>query len=152
MSDQVSVPRLRPGRASLTLVEAKDLSQIADLVIWRDDKNFPLVAAKRVPLRGTVPRNGTRQGGGEREKYKAVSALKSLPPIAANIRAARLDAGLTQEQLAAVVGVRRTRINDWENGRHEPSRKHITELCAALGRTRGWLVDPHPRNNPEDQP
>ena len=145
MSEQNPAPRPRPRRAAL-VVEAKDFSQIADLVIWRDVMNSPQIAGKCDSRRGTVPRDGTWQGRGQAETYEAVSALKSLSPVAANIRAARLAAHLTQKELAAAVGVTRTRVNDWENGRHQPSRQHLTELCAALGHTRGWFHDHHPQD------
>ena len=129
------------------VVEAKDFSQIADLVMYRDVTNFPQIAAECDSRRGTVPRDGTWQGRGQAETYEAVSALKSVPPVAANIRAARpARATSPKKKLAAAVGVtRRTRVNDWENGRHQPSRQHLTELCAALGHTRGWFHDHHPQ-------
>ena len=147
MSEQNPAPRPRPGRSSL-LVEVKNLSQRADFVVWRDVTNFPQIATKCVPFRGTVPRDGTWQGGGQGETYEAVSALKSLPPVAANIRTARLAAHLTQKELGKLVGVTRTRVNDWENGRHQPSRQHLTERCAALGHSRGGFHDPHPEDTP----
>jgi DNA-binding XRE family transcriptional regulator len=150
MSDQGFAPRPRPGRASLVLVEAKDFSQRADFVIWGDVTNLPQIATVCDSPGGTVPRRGTWKRGGGLETSTAVSTVQQRNPVAINIRAAREAARLTQEELAALVGVRRTRVNDWENGRHQPSRQHLAELCAALGHTRGWFYDPHPRN--EAQP
>jgi transcriptional regulator with XRE-family HTH domain len=52
---------------------------------------------------------------------------------AANIRKARHDAGLTQEQLAQRVGATRFMVNTWENGKHTPSRRYRPLVAQALG-------------------
>jgi transcriptional regulator with XRE-family HTH domain len=54
---------------------------------------------------------------------------------AARVRAVRVQAGLTQEQLAARLGVAFARVNRWENGRSGMSaavRRRFTELLAGL--------------------
>lgn len=43
------------------------------------------------------------------------------PQIGKLIRALRLEAGLTQEQLAAQLGVTHSSVGRWENGRSKPS-------------------------------
>ncbi|WP_435109425.1 helix-turn-helix transcriptional regulator [Nocardiopsis synnemataformans] len=57
------------------------------------------------------------------------------------IRTARQRARLTQEQLAARVGVGRRTIDNWENGRTSP--KNLVSLEEALGS----LVEEHTRES-----
>ncbi|MFD8493302.1 helix-turn-helix domain-containing protein [Amycolatopsis sp. NPDC059657] len=46
---------------------------------------------------------------------------------------ARRAAGLSQAGLARLVGVGRSRIWDWENGRQSPSPRGLATLAAVLG-------------------
>lgn len=48
------------------------------------------------------------------------------------IRKARLAKGLSPRQLAELVGVTRTAVNDWEAGRHSPTDKQVPALAKAL--------------------
>jgi transcriptional regulator with XRE-family HTH domain len=48
------------------------------------------------------------------------------------LTATRRARGLTQKQLARELGVGPTTIRDWENGRHEPSRKKLELIDAFL--------------------
>ena len=59
--------------------------------------------------------------------------------IGRRITQARALAGLTQEQLAASVGVARRTVNHWENGTRAPLR-HLPDLERALGVPREWLL------------
>jgi transcriptional regulator with XRE-family HTH domain len=52
--------------------------------------------------------------------------------IAAEIRAARGKLGLTQGQLAAVMGVRGPTISEWETGKRSPSDTSTRLLRAYL--------------------
>lgn len=45
-------------------------------------------------------------------------------------RALRARLGLTQEQLAAILGVHRLTISGWERGSHEPSTFHAAIVRA----------------------
>lgn len=47
--------------------------------------------------------------------------------------AARTTAGLTQQQLAQVVGTTQTRVSDWERGVMDPRPALMVELAAAVG-------------------
>jgi transcriptional regulator with XRE-family HTH domain len=49
------------------------------------------------------------------------------------LRRARRDADLTQEQLAATAKVDRTYISDIENDKVSPTVDMLARLCAALG-------------------
>lgn len=55
--------------------------------------------------------------------------------IGANIQATRQAAGLTQEQLAAEVGVSRQTVAKWESGETSPDLEHAAALADALGCT-----------------
>ncbi|MBI1913497.1 MAG: helix-turn-helix domain-containing protein [Planctomycetes bacterium] len=49
------------------------------------------------------------------------------------LRELRSEAGLTQEQLAEKVGVKRDAIARWERGAREPSWSNVVALVKALG-------------------
>ena len=55
--------------------------------------------------------------------------------IGDNIQATRLAAGMTQEQLAAEVGVSRQTVAKWESGETSPDLGHAADLADALGCT-----------------
>lgn len=50
-----------------------------------------------------------------------------------NIRSARLDAGLTQVQLARMMSVNHVCISNWENGKRFPNPEMLSLIRAALG-------------------
>ncbi|ACV23596.1 transcriptional repressor DicA [Slackia heliotrinireducens] len=60
--------------------------------------------------------------------------------IAQNILAARQRSGLTQEQLAASVGVSRQTVAKWESGETSPDLEHAAALAATLDTTVDGLV------------
>ena len=49
------------------------------------------------------------------------------------LRAIRMRQGMTQEQAAVKIGVRRATILDWEKGNHALSGELLEEFCAAFG-------------------
>lgn len=51
------------------------------------------------------------------------------------MKAARMAAGLSQQQLADAVGATRQTIGLIEAGRYNPSLKLCTAICKVLGRT-----------------
>lgn len=61
-----------------------------------------------------------------------------------NIAEARKAIGLTQEQLAADVGVSKVTVARWETGAREPTLKNIYQLAARLPVTAGQLLDGQP--------
>lgn len=58
-----------------------------------------------------------------------------------SIRKKRLDAGLTQKQLAKLVGVDQSAVTQWEKG-IGPKRVRLNELAAALDCTVEELLEP----------
>lgn len=60
---------------------------------------------------------------------EALAGIEGLGPL---LRAARLEAGLTQAQLAARVGVQQSHVARWELGIVSPAPERIKSLLAAL--------------------
>lgn len=56
------------------------------------------------------------------------------------LKAARLAAGLTQGQLAELVGVQQRDISRWENGHREPGVLIVKKMAQALGCSMDKLV------------
>ena len=54
--------------------------------------------------------------------------------MAISLRAARVDANLTQEQAAEAIGVRQNTISRWELGTSVPSGKYIPKICEVYGK------------------
>lgn len=52
--------------------------------------------------------------------------------LGTRIKIARKQKGLTQEQLAEVIGVSRSAISRWESGDMEPTIKNLAELARTL--------------------
>ncbi len=61
--------------------------------------------------------------------------------IGTNIQATRQAVALTQEQLAAAVGVSRQTVAKWEAGETSPDLEHSAALADALGCTMDALVN-----------
>jgi transcriptional regulator with XRE-family HTH domain len=59
--------------------------------------------------------------------------------LGANIKRARLAAGLTQRQLADRVDVDPMMVSKWERGWHRPSEENLIALTRELGRDMAWL-------------
>lgn len=55
-------------------------------------------------------------------------------PTGQRIKQAREEKGLTQRELAELVGTSRRHVIRWEQGRHLPSRVYAVRLAGALGR------------------
>lgn len=60
--------------------------------------------------------------------------------IGAGIAALRGQAGLTQTQLAAILGCATARISEWETGVSYPRRQSVAKLAEALGVTREQIL------------
>lgn len=56
------------------------------------------------------------------------------------LRKARKDAGLDQDDLAALIGVTAKTISRWENGHSEPSISEWRAIAQVTGA--GWLLAP----------
>lgn len=58
--------------------------------------------------------------------------VTSVPVICANIRRHRLQMELEQKQLAALIGVSKNSIGNWETGRSRPDISMIPEICSVF--------------------
>ncbi len=74
-----------------------------------------------------------------------------MEDIGAIIRKARLEKGMTQEALADYVGVKKSAVAKWENGRvSEIKRSHLSRLSAVLGLKPYELLNIGINDNPEE--
>jgi transcriptional regulator with XRE-family HTH domain len=62
----------------------------------------------------------------------------------ARLAAARLAAGMTQEQLARSIGSDQTRVSEWERGLFSPRPEQVPALAAAVGVNPLQLLDIQP--------
>lgn len=52
-----------------------------------------------------------------------------------SIKAARVDKGLTQQDMATALGVTKKTVGSWESGKTKPTLDKIEAICALLGRS-----------------
>ena len=64
-----------------------------------------------------------------------------MAKFAANLRAARLAAGMTQEAVGLASGVHPTEVSRIENGRRDPQLSTVIRLALALELSPGRLID-----------
>ena len=48
------------------------------------------------------------------------------------LKVARIRKGLTQEQLAELIGTKKQHISMWEKGKHKPTLENLKKLANAL--------------------
>lgn len=65
--------------------------------------------------------------------------MKGFPD---RLREARIAAGLTQEQLGFALGVTKSSVSAWENGRETPSFRFLPRLAQMLGCSLDELLGP----------
>lgn len=61
--------------------------------------------------------------------------------LARLIKTARVDAGLTQVDLAAKIGTVQSTISAWESGKAKPNTAYILDLARATGTDRDAFLD-----------
>lgn len=64
-------------------------------------------------------------------EIKAGAGRRSVVEPGSPIMRARVKAGLTQQQFAALLGVSKRTLEQWEQGRRKPSRAAITLIKVA---------------------
>jgi len=90
------------------------------------------------------PRAGKRGRGkakrvkviGRRSKNRAASEEKAPGFGATQIRSLRKKIGLSQKELAALVGVNRATVSMWEGGKFKPSEEKVRQLTALAGKSK----------------
>jgi len=68
-----------------------------------------------------------------RRRGRAVSEGKAAGFGARQIRSLRKKIGLSQEELAALVGVDRATVSKWEGGKFKPSEEKVRQLASLSG-------------------
>jgi transcriptional regulator with XRE-family HTH domain len=56
------------------------------------------------------------------------------------VKIARIERGMSQQQLAKGAGLRQSHLSMIENDRHDPSATIVRDLAQALGVTAGYLL------------
>ncbi len=89
----------------------------------------------------TVGKRGRRKAKrmkviARRRKSRAVLEEKSTGFGARQIRSLRKKIGISQKELAALVGVTRATISMWEGGKFRPSEEKVGQLTALAGRSK----------------
>ena len=56
--------------------------------------------------------------------------------------------GIRKTDLAEKVGIDRSKITSYVNGRYKPNGETLAKLAAALGVTPAWLIGQEPEGNP----
>ena len=70
--------------------------------------------------------------------------------IAARVRAARIQAGLSQGQVARILGVQRPTISEIEAGRRKVAAEELTRFADVYGVSLSWLTTNEPEvSDPE---
>lgn len=59
-----------------------------------------------------------------------------------NLKAARTNKGLTQEEVAKILRKSKTTINNWENGKTEIDKSNFDALCSLYGADQDDIILP----------
>jgi transcriptional regulator with XRE-family HTH domain len=71
-----------------------------------------------------------------RRKSRAASVGKAAASGARQIRSLRKKIGLSQKELADLVGVSRATVSMWEGGKFEPKEEKVRQLAALAGKSK----------------
>lgn len=63
-----------------------------------------------------------------------------------SLEAARVNANLTQKELAKILGVSNNTVNGWENGRGEPSLSQLRKISELSGISMDFIYVPEKSN------
>lgn len=75
-----------------------------------------------------------------------------MEPFTITLQAARVNAGLTQEKLAKLLGVHRTTLHNWETGKTSPDLTHLRRVSHITGIPMDYLFLPGVLPKVEDGP
>jgi len=98
---------------------------------------MPAISASSIILPSALPRSSRRRrprlasGSPGAVVIDDVAEL-NFARIVAELRAARLEAGLSQNALSAYLPVRGRAISEWETGAEEPTLQHLVQWSRAL--------------------
>ncbi len=73
------------------------------------------------------------KGAAKRRKSRAASEEKATGLAPRKIRSLRKKIGVSQKELAVLVGVNRATVNLWEGGKFKPKEEKVRQLAALAG-------------------
>lgn len=119
------------------LDESDDGSDIASIALAEDAQTATLTlaggAAVTVRAANVASHAGTRDPSAVNGHGEVGSGTIDGAQLGARLRALRLEAGLTQAELARRTGIHRPNIARVEAGRHTPSLETLARLAHAIG-------------------
>lgn len=68
------------------------------------------------------------------------------PAIQISLAAARVNAKMTQRQVAEALGISNQTVCNWENGKAEPSWSQAEQLSKLFGMDLDYILLPQPSN------
>jgi len=80
-----------------------------------------------------VTHRGAAMSPGRNKHYAHNVSEVNPNSFGGQLRRLRIDAGLTQEQLADALGLPQTRVSELERGKHRPKEELIRRMADALG-------------------
>lgn len=63
-----------------------------------------------------------------------------------SLKSARVNAELTQKELAEILGVTQVTVNNWENGKSEPSLSQLRKISELSGIPMDFIYVPEKSN------
>ena len=111
------------------------------LKVWPEDLTTAAVVEDTTPQDGAEHRSASVSDEERAERRREVNRIKGDWALRygrkainlGGLKARRLEAGLSQEELARMIGTNLTTIRELENGRRSAYKKTIRKLCQALG-------------------
>lgn len=64
-----------------------------------------------------------------------------LPDVAARLREAREKSGLTQEQVARLLGTTNVQVSYWETGKRQIDLASLSRIADVYGYSMSWFLD-----------
>lgn len=128
------IMRLRRFQRTLTSTDSKDVQRTVRL-LDRSIRltNFYINLSQQIP---PIVKNIEYLI----EDIDLIDARNFRQPFARRLREARKAAGLTQDELAQRIGVKRSTYGQFEQGRNEPNVSILPKLSRELNRSVEWLL------------
>ena len=60
--------------------------------------------------------------------------------LGGRIKKSREELHISKKELSSLLGLSQSAINQWENGKNNPSQSNLADLCRVLNTTYEWLV------------
>lgn len=145
--ENMRVARSRAGLSQVALSQATQLDRAAISFLERAERSPDLSTLVRVAralaMTPTDLLQGIGSAGARASRPPSVEETSAVPTLrlGANLRAARKQAGLSQEALAYEAEVDRAAISVYERGGRGPNLRTVLKLARALGLRPTALLD-----------